>query len=120
MFSITYRQTGDFYVAFMSQLTFDLQGFQLARGYSTRHGLTKSYDRSIGLASASIYDRCRTSEILRSPWPCAPRLEEGKRLSTKDPLIGKTDRFAVDRFFDVRSSLSSRLPVIDGLENFSR
>lgn len=52
------------------------------------------------------------------------RLRALRRFPKKDPLIGKTDRRAVDAFFDERSGLMEQIerPVLfgrDGPENFS-
>lgn len=46
------------------------------------------------------------------------RLRATKHFPRKDPLIGKTDRKVVERFFDHRAGLTGPAPIPDGDEHF--
>lgn len=71
------------------------------------------------MAVASISPRFMTDEELRTYFGLSERaltrLRATNRFPQKDGLINKTDRRAVELFFDRRAGLASPMAAIDGM-----
>lgn len=71
------------------------------------------------MASTSISPRFMTDDELRAFFGLSERalarLRATNRFPQRDALINKTDRRAVELFFDRRSGLASPMVAIDGM-----